>query len=198
MDGAVAVYRDPDHRLHGDQNRAVLLAGLLVRHGRIGEAIEELRAFTELPGNWEDWIVGTLCDLYAEHGRAEDGLAHLDAMKERHGGQEDWETFGPRLALMAACGRIDEVAELACAHPEGDTWYAGWSLSELLAGAGRAEEALTVLERHPGCGTSLRAELLIDLGRIEEAVQVLQQRPQPEPADDPWVNTGICSTGPPF
>ncbi|MFF2628619.1 hypothetical protein ACFVUN_22940 [Kitasatospora griseola] len=198
VDGAAAVYRNPDNPPHWRYNHAVALAQLLARHGRGGEAIEELRAFAEVPGNGEDWIVSTLCHLYAEQGRAEDGLGYLDARQERCGGPESWELFAPRLALMAACGRIDEVAELARAHPEGIAPHAVRSVSDLLAAAGRAEEALAVLERDPAHNTSSRAEILIGLGRVGEAVAVLQQRPLPDPAGDPWTAAATHSTEPPF
>ncbi|MGW7427621.1 hypothetical protein ACWGJB_48120 [Streptomyces sp. NPDC054813] len=155
-----------------------------------------MRTLADRPGGAQDWIVRTLCTLYAGQGRAHDGLACLDALKARRGGKEDWDFFRIRLLLMVRLGLFDEAIEQAQTHPEQDTWYAAWSLSDLLATAGRAEEALCVLERHPACHTSLRATRLIDLGRIEEAVQVLQQRPRPAPADDPWAATH--STEPPL
>ncbi|MFJ9448309.1 hypothetical protein ACIRRH_41835 [Kitasatospora sp. NPDC101235] len=173
VDGAAAVFRHPDNPPHWRSNHAVARARLLARHGRGDEAIEELRAFTEVPGYGEDWVVEALCTLYAEQGRAQDGLAYLDAMKERYGGQEGWETFAPRLSLMAACGRIDEVAELARAHPEGGASYAICFISDLLAAAGRTEEALAVLGPYPAYRQA-RAEYLIELGRVGEAVAVLQ------------------------
>ncbi|MEU5811477.1 hypothetical protein [Streptomyces sp. NPDC047718] len=148
------------------------------------------------PAGAEDWIVHTLCDLYESHGRARDGLAYLDVLKARRGGAEGWDFFAMRLPLMVSCGLLDEAIEQAKRHSEADTWYAAWSLSDLLAGAGRTEEAAAVLEQHPTSNTSLRAERLIDLGRIKEAVHILQQRPQTAPADDPWA--AFYSTEPPF
>lgn len=47
--------------------------------------------------------------------------------------------------MMAACGLREEAVELARAHPEGGTWYAARSIAELLAEAGRTEEAVAVL-----------------------------------------------------
>ncbi|WTE31422.1 hypothetical protein OHB50_21665 [Streptomyces anulatus] len=96
---------------------------------------------------------------------------------------------------MADCGLLDEAIEQARSHPEGDTWYAAWVLSDVLAEAGRTEEAAAVLERHPRFGGSLRAERLIDLGRIEDAVRVLQQ-PMSKPTTPAW--DGDCFTEPPF
>jgi tetratricopeptide (TPR) repeat protein len=196
VEGAIAAYRTFAEDSDGLWRVAVPLSRLLVRHGRGEEAIAVMRTLAGRPGGPEGWIVHTLCTLYAENGRARDGLAYLDALKERHGGAEDWEFFQMRLPLMAACGLLDEAIEQAQAHPEGDTWYAAWSLSDLLAGAGRVEEAAAVLENHPASNASLRAERLIELGRIKEAVEVLQQRPQTAPTDDPWAD--FSSTEPSF
>ncbi|MFF4340566.1 hypothetical protein ACFY00_11580 [Kitasatospora sp. NPDC001540] len=192
VDGAAALYRHPGNPEHWRENHAVLLARLLARHGRAGEAVEELRAYTEAPGNGEDWVVAELCTLYADQGRALDGLAYLDAMRERHRGQEEgWEFFESRLALMAACGRIDEVADLARARPEGSTGYAICSVADLLAASGRAEEALALLGPPPA-HRQARAEYLIELDRVGEAVVVLQHTappPPPTPTPDLWADT---------
>ncbi|MFE3111775.1 hypothetical protein ACFXKJ_23335 [Kitasatospora indigofera] len=51
----------------------------------------------------------------------------------------------PLSGLLVRHGRGDEAIEQIRVHPEGDTWYAAWSRSELLATVGRAEEALAVL-----------------------------------------------------
>ncbi|MFD3643431.1 tetratricopeptide repeat protein [Streptomyces griseus] len=197
LEGAIAVYRQEKAGSNRRYHDPVLLAGLLSRHGRADEAIAGLRAQVDSPGGAEDWVVDALCTLYAEHGRAREGLAHLDALKERRGGQEEWDFFRMRLPLLADCGLLDEAIELAGAHHEGASWYAAWSLSDLLAEAGRAEEAVAVLEQHPASNGSVLAERLIDLGRVEDAVRVLRNRPDPEPVtDDPW--DGDRCDAPPF
>lgn len=181
--GAIAVYRDsPADRYHG----TVALAGLLARHGRGDEAIEVMRALVDSPGGAEDWIVDTLCTLYADHGRAEEGLAHLDALKARCG-EEWWEFFRLRLPLLVACGRREEAIEQARAHPESDTWYAAFSLAQLLADAGRVEEAVAVLEHHAPANRSILAGHLLDLGRVKDAVAVLQQH-DPRPDEQIWIS----------
>ncbi|MEU0554444.1 hypothetical protein [Dactylosporangium sp. NPDC006015] len=182
MEGAIAVYRDP-----GDSgSRRVFglsyLAELLVRHGRPDEATEVLRELASTCT--DDWSVDELCTHLAAQGRAGDGLAFLDAL-----GFDEWEFFRMRLELMAGCGRLDEALELAAAHPEGGTGYAAETVAGLLAGAGRTQEAVDVLER-PGSGRGSRAlaGYLLDLGRVKDAMAVLQ-RPMPRPA-------GLTSVGP--
>ncbi|MEV7729634.1 hypothetical protein AB0P15_33700 [Streptomyces sp. NPDC087917] len=195
VEAAIAVYRAFGAAPHGMWQVSVPLSELLVRHGRGDEAIEVMRALAERPGGAEDWIVDTLCTLYSSHGRPLDGLAHLDALKARIGGTEEWDFFRMRLPLMADCGLIDEAIEEARAHPEGHTWYAACAVSEVLAEAGRTEEAVTVLEQHPTYNSSLHAERLIDLGRIEDALRVLQQ-PRTKPPTPTW--DGTYSTEPPY
>ncbi|MFE7328491.1 hypothetical protein ACFU8W_26635 [Streptomyces sp. NPDC057565] len=200
VEGAIAAYRTFGATPEGTWHVAVSLSELLVRHGRGDEAIEVMRALAERPGGAEDWIVHTLCTLYADHGRPRDGLAHLDALKARSGGKEEWEFFRMRLPLMADCGLLDEAIEQARAHPEGDTWYAAWALSDVLAEAGRTEDAAAVLEQHSTSDGPLYAGRLIDLGRIEDAVRVLQQ-PRTEPITPAWDGDawdGAYCTEPPF
>lgn len=195
VEGAITVYRQPGdspaHQCHG----AVELAQLLTRHGRGDEAIEVLRGLADSPGGAEDWIVDTLCTLYTDHGRARDGLVYLDALKARRGGEEEWDFFRMRLRLMADRGLRDEAMEQARAHPEGDTWYAAWTVSDLLAETGRTEEAVAVLEPHAPAHHDLLAGHLIDLGRVKDAVTLLQQR-RSEPVTPVW--TGTFSPEPPF
>ncbi|MGE7439025.1 tetratricopeptide repeat protein [Kitasatospora sp. NPDC001175] len=175
VEGAIAVYRQPGDPQARRRSGAVQLKELLVRRGRGIEAIEVMRSLGDSPGGAEDWIVRSLCALYADHGRAQDGLDYLDALKAHHG-EEEWGFFEMRLPLMAACGRRQEAIDLARAHPEGDTWYGASSIAELLADDGRIEEVVAVLEPHPDGNRSELAWYLVDLGRVKDAVALLQQR----------------------
>ncbi|MFD7451775.1 tetratricopeptide repeat protein [Kitasatospora sp. NPDC059827] len=174
VEGAVAVYRQAAMATVARGHVAVHLAQLLARHGRSGDAIGVMRALADAPGGAEDWIVDTLCTLYADQGRPQDALAYLDDLKARRG-TEEWELFWIRLPLMAACDRVDEAIEQAQSHPEGGTPYAAAHVARTLAGAGRTEEAVTVLEQHAPTHHDDLAGYLIDLGRPNEAVAVLQQ-----------------------
>lgn len=185
VEGAIAVYQGPEaskvHRFH----RAVHLAELLVRHERGEEAVAVMRGAVDSPGGFEDWIVHTLCDLYAGQGRPQDGLDYLDALKKRRG-KEEWELFQFRPGLMAACGRREEAIGLIRAHPEGDTAYGAEAVSVLLADAGRVKAAVALLATKASSDSSVLAWHLIDLGRVKDAVEVLQRpKATPRPSDDP-------------
>ena len=175
LEAAIAVYQQPGDSRARQVHGAVHLAQLLVRHGRGKEAIAAMRTLADSPGGAEDWIVDTLCTLYADEDRALDGLAYLDALASRRG-EEEWEFFRIRLNLLVACGRRDEAIELTRAHPEGDTWYAAAAIGEMLAEAGRAEDAVTILARHAARNSSVLAWHLIGLGRVQEAVAVVRER----------------------
>ncbi|MFE6834144.1 hypothetical protein ACFVFI_04775 [Streptomyces sp. NPDC057705] len=176
--GAVEAYRE--HADRGRWHAPALLAELLARHGRGAEAIEVVRALDSA----EDCTLDLLCGLFAAEGRAEEGLAHLDALKARRG-KEEWELFQLRGPLLAACGRLDEAVQEALAHPEGGTWYAVEALADLLAGAGRPEDAVALLEEDRLEHQRALGPLLVELGRVEEAVALLRTPrpavPLPEP-----------------
>lgn len=87
-----------------------------------------------------------------------------------------------RLPPIAACRGVDEAVERARAHPEGNTWYAAEHLAHLLAGAGRTEEAVTVMQQHDRGNSHDLAGYLVDLGRVEEAVTVLLHTSPPATA----------------
>ncbi|MFF7993403.1 hypothetical protein ACFZDG_26855 [Kitasatospora xanthocidica] len=167
----------------GDRMALDFVGRLLARHDRGAEAFELLRSGVE------DWFPATaLVDVAEAAGRDEDAAALLTAWipADHRCDTPWWDFFRMRLPLMADCGLLDEAIEQARAHHEGDTGYAAWSLSDLLAEAGRTEEAVAVLEQHPAFNSPVPAQRLIDLGRINDAVRVLQNRPPtPGPAPTP-------------
>ncbi|MFI2380592.1 tetratricopeptide repeat protein [Streptomyces sp. NPDC018964] len=187
VEGAIAAYRQADRPVVHDPNSAFGLAQLLARHGRGDEAIDVMRV-QAYARNGDDWILHALSDLCLDQGRPEEGLAHLDALAAARGGAEEWDLYWIRLPLIAARDGVDEAIAQARSHPEGATLYAAPHIAELLAGAGRTEEAVAVLEQHPSANSHDLAGYLIDLGRVEDALEVLQRRTprQPELSDGPW------------
>ncbi|RFC78078.1 tetratricopeptide repeat protein [Streptomyces sp. AcE210] len=79
-----------------------------------------------------------------------------------------------------------EPTEAPPGHPSapcgGTTSYAAPHIAELFAGAGRAEDAVAVLEQHASANSHDLAGYLIDLGRIEDALAVLQRRSPGRPS----------------
>ncbi|MEU1618677.1 hypothetical protein ABZ479_15430 [Streptomyces sp. NPDC005722] len=187
VEGAIAAYRNADEPVAGGSNRAFDLARLLARHGRGSEAIDVMRVQADAHSG-DDWILHALAGLYLDHGSPEDGLAHLDALAAARGGEVEWDLYWMRLPLIAARDGVDEAVAQARSHPEGATSYAAPHIAELLAGAGRTEEAVAVLEPHASTNRHDLAGYLIDLGRIEDALTVLQRRdpPLPGPTGGPW------------
>ncbi|GAA1091106.1 hypothetical protein [Kitasatospora arboriphila] len=176
-DGAAAVYRRHAEEHGPSGNSLDLLARLLVRHGRVDEAIEAVRSRVDRPGGTDEWAVDTLCRLYADHGRAEEGLTHLDAL-EPHLGSEDVEPLRLRLRLLVAAGQVDRAVDAARAHPAGGSGHGASHLAQLLADAGRPEAAVAYLEQ---CRSVIPADLarhLVEVGRIEDAL-VAVRRPAP-------------------
>ncbi|WP_327188063.1 tetratricopeptide repeat protein [Streptomyces sp. NBC_01334] len=187
VEGAIAAYRQADQAVAGDPNSAFELAQLLARHSRGSEAIDVMRAQADAR-NGDDWILHTLSELCLDQGRPEEGLAHLDALAAARGGEEEWDLYRIRLPLIAARDGVDEAVAQARSHPEGATWYAASHIAELLAGAGRTEEAVAVLEQHSSSNHHDLAGYLIDLGRVEDALAILLP-PAPSPRelpDGPW------------
>ncbi|MEV8455451.1 hypothetical protein AB0467_34510 [Streptomyces sp. NPDC052095] len=194
LEGAIAVYGQADSPAARNPNSAYELARLLARHGRGGEAIAVMRAQADAHHS-DDWILHALSELCLDQGRPADGLVHLDALDAQRGGEHEWDLYWMRLPLIAACSGVDEAVERARAHPEGNTWYVAEYIARLLAAAGRAEEAVTVLQQHNRRNSHDLAGYLVDLGRVEEALAILLHRSPPPPLVP---TTHLWSDEPPF
>ncbi|GAB3830682.1 hypothetical protein [Dactylosporangium cerinum] len=157
----------------GDRGNAKpALAALLDRHGRTEEAIALLRTMIGEPSlDHQEWLADTLGTLLLRLGRPEEAVAAVDEIAASHGGM--WFELLPfRTRLLVACGRTDQAIDEVRAHPEGDTSYGATLLAELLAGAGRLDEAVEALWPYRGTCRHDLAMLLVHQGRVDLAITV--------------------------
>lgn len=158
-------------------NGSVALAELLIRNDRTDEAIEVLRPVPGSMGGDPEWVLRMLCTLLADQGRAEEALAAVDDLAARIGDRSA-ELFAERIRLLSHCGRTEQaIAELRADRDAG-SWSGAELLSEVLADAGRLDEAIDALQPAADGGMyRIRlAELLIRGGRVKDAVALLQAR----------------------
>nr|WP_239066917.1 NACHT domain-containing protein [Actinomadura bangladeshensis] len=153
-----------------DRHAARLLAELLTREGRTGEAITVLRARAD-QGDRD--AARELVGLLAREGRTGEAITFLRPLADRIDGHSDyWWLF----QLLAREGRTDELHRRA---DQGD-YVAAWVLAEWLAQEGRAEEAIAVLrarvEQDPQGTTWGLVDLLAQEGRTSEAITFLRGR----------------------
>ncbi|MEV0395589.1 tetratricopeptide repeat protein [Polymorphospora rubra] len=172
----------------GSRNPAAMLAELLTRHGRVDEAIAVLRPVA-VPMGGDGWTVRMLWTLLADQGRVDEALTVIDDLAVEAGGMST-EPFLERILLLAYCGRFDQAIVELRNHREADTWYMVGYLADVLADAGRLDEAVAVLsssDHHVVHATAL-ATLLIRQGRVAEAVEILHNRVLLPNPDDPWAS----------
>lgn len=137
---------------------ASFLANLLVKQGRLDEAIEALRPAADI-----DTVIVTeralLDDLLAQQGRVEELRARASA-GDRHA---MW-----RLAdQMENAGRVDETIELLSAHADDDHSVA-FRLAELLAKHGRMASLRVRADAGDKEAASRLARLLAQHGLLDE------------------------------
>lgn len=170
FDDAVTVLRPLTHA--GSPNAATVLATLLARHGQVGEAAEVLRrALITTPDS--EWILELLCEVLTSQGRPQDALAAIDDFAAHHGGM--WpELRLLRSRVLVTCGHIEEAITELRADPDSGAGCVTTQLADLLAAAGRPEEAIAVLRsgrRADPWSTVQAAMLLIQGGHVAEALE---------------------------
>ncbi|GAA3212771.1 hypothetical protein ACFO1B_14020 [Dactylosporangium siamense] len=156
----------------GRRNAKPALAALLDRHGRTEEAVALLRTMTRKPppGN-ERWLADTLGTLLLRLGRPEEALAAIDEIAASQCGM--WfELLQSRTRLLVADGRTDQAIDEVHAHPEGSAAHGVALLAELLAGAGRLDEAVEALWPYRVTRRHDLAMLLVRQGRVDLAITV--------------------------
>ncbi|MFE1854680.1 tetratricopeptide repeat protein [Streptomyces sp. NPDC059489] len=153
-------------------NHRSTLVGLLARQGRIDEAVEVGRPTFEYYdcGNHLDWAV----DLLVEDGRPEQALQLLEERSEEYLKENAYQVQSMRLSLLAEAGRHEEAIAEATALPAEEYWDRDTTIAYLLKGAGRVDEAVSLLQSSTESRAPLYlAELLIKQGRPAEAIAAL-------------------------
>jgi hypothetical protein len=138
--------------------------------GPVDDVIEVLGSVLMSMGGDPEWIIRMLWTLLVEQGRVEEALPVTDDLAAQAG--HTWiELYFERIWLLAHCGRIEQAITELRTHPEAHAWYVAGHPANLLANAGRLDDAIAVLwptRGIPTNGTS-RAKLLIRQGRVREA-----------------------------
>lgn len=187
VEGAVDALRPIADR--HSPHAAIMLAELLARHGREDEAVAVLRPAPGAMIDPVDWVLRTVWTLLVGLGRVEEALAAVDEAADRAGDMSPFELFCERAWALSLAGRAGQALTELAARSESGTSSGRLLHADLLVAAGRADEAIALLE--PARGTpgvpDRLARLLIEDGRAEEAVALLAA-PPPEPPRDPSVD----------
>jgi thioredoxin-like negative regulator of GroEL len=171
----LAPFATADHQRQRDYGE------LLLRASRLTEATDVLVALDDgfLPG------IGlrVLCRALAEQGEHGQALALIDDVAIRNAGMT-FALLKLRATVLAWQGDVDQAVAELTAHPQGASVAAALHVAELLAGAGRREEAEAVLVPHSAdpMASLERAKLLIALGRADEGIAVALKRTPKRPA----------------
>jgi len=160
----------------GDPDAAAKAAELLAAHGRADEAIEILKPLPAVICEPE-WPFCMLLELLTSQGRAAEAARYIDDLAVRLGGMTE-ELFLLRARALADSGQREQAIAALRSQPQASDWLVREELAGLLAGDGRADEAIDVLRQPDGTRRKSfqLAKLLIQAGRIEEAVAVCQTR----------------------
>ncbi|MFJ4185444.1 hypothetical protein [Kitasatospora sp. NPDC089509] len=192
------------------KDRAALMR-LLVRQGRLDEAVETGRPTYEYYDCWNflQWAL----ELLVEDGRPGRALELLDARTDEYVKEHPDQVRSLRLWLLSEAGRYKEGIAEATALNEQEPGEWDTALAQLLEQDGRLEEALALLRssthnlaRHDVPDMLIRhgrpAEALDSIPTIAESRAAAERREREaaerREQDDPWAATGWFSVEPPF
>ncbi|MFE6921459.1 hypothetical protein ACFVAV_10480 [Nocardia sp. NPDC057663] len=167
---AIRAMPDPENS-HAAYHPHAALGQLLLRAGRIGEGLVELRkAVDPLDVVSLQFIWTLLLDL----GRPDEALALIDDCAVIAGGMT-WELLVERAGLLCSCGRTVQAIEELRVRPEVGEPEGAAYLSDLLVSVGRLDEAIAVVEPGFRLGNNIdvMARLMIRQGRVTEGAQLL-------------------------
>ncbi|WP_431789220.1 tetratricopeptide repeat protein [Streptomyces sp. G9] len=167
---AEALLRDYITTTNCPGNYQSLLMELLIRQGRLDDAVEAVRPTFGEPG---DGLLQAAVLVLAEHGRYTQALQLLEERSPEF--LEEGAHWVPsnRWWLMGESGRCREaIAEIEAA-PDLEPGERDATIASLLAQDGRLDEAIDLLRSCSGDHSTQLAELLVRRGRPLEALAVI-------------------------
>ncbi|MFD4658423.1 hypothetical protein ACFWP2_22655 [Kitasatospora sp. NPDC058444] len=196
---------------HDHPKDRVALMRLLVRQGRIDEAVETGRPTYDYYDCWN--LLHWALELLVEDGRPGRALELLDGLTGAWAEGHPDDVLHLRLWLLGEAGRHAEGISEATALNEREPGEWDTALAGLLEQDGRLEEALALLRSstHDSADRDL-ADMLVRHGRPAEALAAIPaiaekraaaERREREAAelreqDDPWAPVGELAQEPPF
>ena len=146
---------------------AMLLVGLLIKHGDLDGAAQVLRARADIG---EGVPAQHLANLLAKRG-------DLDGLRAR-ADVGDYFASDYLADLLTDRGDVDEAVQVLRTSAAVGNWAAVQRLARLLADRGDVDEAVQVLRTSADAGDDFAArrlaELLADRGDVDEAMQILR------------------------
>ncbi|MFC9968901.1 hypothetical protein ACFVH4_32160 [Nocardia ignorata] len=167
---AIRAMPDPEN-CHAAYHPHAALAQLLLRAGRIGEGLVELRKAMD---PLDVASLQLFCMLLLEQECPYEALALIDDCVEMAGAMT-WELFVLRAGMLGSCGRTVQAVEELRLRPEVGEPEGAAYLSDLLVSVGRLDEAIAVVEPGFRLGNNIdvMARLMIRQGRVTEGAQLL-------------------------
>ncbi|MFD3426378.1 hypothetical protein [Nocardia fluminea] len=167
---AIRAMPEPEN-CHAAYHPHAALGQLLLRAGRIGEGLVELRKALD-PMD----VVSLQCfwTLLLDLGSPDEALAIIDDCAGM-AGDMTWELLVERAGLLDSCGRTVQAIEELRVRPEVREPEGVAYLSDLLLSVGRLDEAIALVEPGFRIGNNIdvMARLMIRQGRVAEGAQLL-------------------------
>ncbi|MEU4418653.1 hypothetical protein [Nocardia salmonicida] len=167
---AIRAMPDPEN-CHAAYHPHAALGQLLLRAGRIGEGLVELRKAMD---PFDVVSLQSFWTLLLDLGSPDEALALIGDCAVMAGGMT-WELLVERAGLLDSCGRTVQAVEELRVRPEVGEPEGAAYLSDLLVSVGRLDEAIAVVEPGFRLGNNIdvMARLMIRQGRVTEGTQLL-------------------------
>lgn len=147
----------------GDLHAVVQLSDLLIKQGRVEEAIAVMRPYADVGVRF---VAARLAGLLDKQGHVEELRQRADA--------GDGEAARQLTGLLARQGRLDEAITVARPYADAGNGQSAAQLAGLLLKQGRVEELRERADAGDQHAAAELAVLLAEQGHVEEAIRILQ------------------------